>query len=404
MIRFPNRSVGVMFGCVALSSTGMFTAITLGAIAAVESGGSRAASGLPAAFAIAGTATGALLLGALIQRSTWRLGLIAGWLLAALGAAGAAAAVQHAFLPGVLAGMLAIGFGNAGTQLTRYAAGGTVGADERGRAVAWIVWASAVGAVLGPISLGPVGQLAAGAGLEPGAAGFVMVAVTLVLAAWLSTRLRLAGTPAPSPAVEAHAPATGRPRLAPPGARAAIGCLVVTQACMVMVMAVTPVHLSGGGHAYGVVGTVMSGHFIGMFALAPLVGWVVDRLQPRRAIQLGMGVLAAGAGLAAVMPVAHGALLSIPLLTIGLGWCICFIAASAQIGAAVERAGGGTAAQGRIDSLVWIGSATASVLAGLVLDAVGYPALALVSLALAGAVALLVAPRTGRDSRVLIGT
>jgi MFS family permease len=162
--------------------------------------------------------------------------------------------------------------------------------------------------------------------------------------------------------------------------------MVAAQACMVMVMAITPVHLHDGGHGYGVVGTVMSGHFVGMFALAPLVGAIAGRVTTAQAIRIGLMTLGVGSLFAALLPVEHGAVLSLPLLLIGLGWCMCFVSASAGIATAVT----GPRAQGRIDALVWLGAATASVLSGLVIAEVGYAAVAFTSMGAVLVVAALV--------------
>jgi MFS family permease len=375
VLRPPNSSIAVLFAAVCLSSTGMFTAITLGAIIAVETAGSRAASGLPAALAIFGTALGAFVLGNVIGKRGWRLGMQTGWFVGAIGAAIAATGVALDSFPLVLVGMFGIGSGNAGSQLSRYAAAETVAPSMRGTAVSWTVWAAAVGAVLGPLGLGPVGDVAREFGAQPGVGGFVMVLVMFLASAAVASVFRPQKYVAPD-SDGADAPATGTKATSPRGRLiTAIVCLITAQASMVAVMAITPVHLHDGGHAYGVVGTVMSGHFVGMFALAPLVGWTVDRLSTNGSIILGLAVLSAGALSAALLPVAHGRVLSLPLLLIGLGWCVCFVAASAEVAAATTS----TAQKGRVDSLVWVGSATASIASGLVFSWSGYDVVALVA-------------------------
>jgi MFS family permease len=386
MLRPPNRAILILFICTAFASTGMFTAITLGAISAVEVGAGRATSGLPAALAILGTAIGAITLGALMARRTWRLGLRTGWLFGAGGGVIAAFGVQQDSFVLVLVGMFAIGFGNAGSQLARFAAARTVSPAARGTAVAWVVWAAAIGAVLGPLTLGVWGDIAHGAGYERGVGGYVLVVLMQLAAAFIVSLFRPVEY---VPTAEEQRTATARSaartiRLAP-----AVGSLVAAQACMVMVMAITPVHLHDGGHGYGVVGTVMSSHFVGMFALAPLVGWVVDRVAPTQAIRLGHVVLAVGALLAASMPLERGALLSVPLLLVGLGWCACFVSASASVAGAVT----GPRMQGRIDSLVWLGSATSSTLAGVMLAAWNYETVSLVAMAIVLLVTIFVAGR-----------
>ena len=43
-------------------------------------------------------------------------------------------------------------------------------------------------------------------------------------------------------------------------------------------MVMTPIHMDHGGASLEVIGLVISGHILGMFAFSPLVGMLADRV------------------------------------------------------------------------------------------------------------------------------
>lgn len=120
--RLRRRTVGVLFAGIALGSTGHIAAITVSSIVALELGGDRTLAGLPAAAVVLGSAVGATILGWVMGRWGRRPGLAGGYLVGVLGALVAMAGIVAHSFPVLLAGCLAIGFGNSSNQLSRYAA------------------------------------------------------------------------------------------------------------------------------------------------------------------------------------------------------------------------------------------------------------------------------------------
>jgi len=154
---------------------------------------------------------------------------------------------------------------------------------------------------------------------------------------------------------------------------------------MVLIMTMTPLHLSDHGHGLGTVGLVLSAHTFGMFALSPITGRLTDRFGSPRVIAAGLGTLAAAAVLAALAPPDGGALLTIALFLLGYGWNLGFVAGSALLTrglALAER----TRVQGVADGLIWSTAALASLSSGVIVAYASYTVLGLL------AVALLVAP------------
>jgi MFS family permease len=161
------------------------------------------------------------------------------------------------------------------------------------------------------------------------------------------------------------------------------------------VMAMTPVHIRGAGHdpahTLRIVGIVLSLHIAGMFAFAPVMGWLTDRLGRRPVIAGGIALLLAACGMAALA--GHdSARLAAALLVLGLGWSATMVAGSTLLSESVT-AEMRASAQGLSDLAMGLAGATAAALAGVIVAWWGYPALALVA---ALAVAPLLVPLSRR--------
>ena len=87
-----------------------------------------------------------------------------------------------------------------------------------------------------------------------------------------------------------------------PAVLVALVTMVAGQVVMVLIMTMTPLHLSDHGHGLGTVGLVLSAHTFGMFALSPITGRLTDRFGSPRVIAAGLGTLAVAAVLAALAP------------------------------------------------------------------------------------------------------
>lgn len=77
-----------------------------------------------------------------------------------------------------------------------------------------------------------------------------------------------------------------------PRARYALLAILTAQIVMVSVMTMTPVHVIHQGGSVSVVGLTIGLHIAGMYALAPLVGLLADRMGERCTIGVGIVVLA----------------------------------------------------------------------------------------------------------------
>jgi MFS family permease len=372
---------------VALGSTGHIAAVTVGTIVAHELLGSQALAGAPGAAVVLGAALGAVLLSALMARRGRRTGLVAGYSIGVVGAFVATAAVLTRSFPLLLLGTTLIGFGNASNSLSRYTAADMVRTDRRAAAIGTVVWASTVGSVVGPTLVPIAGELAAQAGLPPLAGPYLVPVLFVGLAAILSfVFLR----PDPYELADEDAIALAVPGdtttervwtiIRRPGVAAAIVALVVSQAVMVLIMTMTPLHMTEHGHSLTDVGIVLSAHTLGMFALSPLSGWLSGRFGAVPTIFLGSATLGIAALMAAAAPADGGLILLLALFLLGLGWNFGFVAGSALLSQHLELHER-TRVQGAADALIWSSAAAASLGSGLIMAAVGYTALGILGAA-----------------------
>jgi MFS family permease len=400
-----RRTVGVLFAGVALGSTGHIAAVTVTAIVAVELGGDRTLAGLPAAAVVIGAAIGAVLLGWLMGRWGRRPGLAGGYLVGVIGALVAVAGVVADSFSLLLLGSVAIGFGNSSNQLSRYAAADMYPAKRRASAIGIVVWAATVGAVIGPNLVNVSGDIALSLGL-PRLAGPYLVPVVLVgLAAVMSSLLL---RPDPRELAD-HSGDAGRQTVPPaqigtvlrrPAVALAVLALIFGQFVMVLIMTMTPLHMTDHGHDLGAVGIVISAHVFGMFALAPISGRLTDRFGSIPIISAGLAMILASALLSAVAPPAEQLMLLFALFLLGWGWNLGFVAGSSMLTSAVatnERA----RVQGVSDALIWSTSAIASLGSGFVVGAWGFATLGMMGAVIVGVVGAVVLLGRGAVRRSL---
>ncbi|GIJ45925.1 hypothetical protein Val02_28110 [Virgisporangium aliadipatigenens] len=166
-----------------------------------------------------------------------------------------------------------------------------------------------------------------------------------------------------------------------PAARLGMAAVAVAHLVMVGVMSMTPVHLGHGIHdrerVLTVVGFVLSMHIVGMYAFAPVMGWLTDRVGRRPVIVTGVALLLAACAVAGTAGF-HTARLTVGLALLGLGWSAATVAGSTLLSESVALAVR-PAAQGLNDLVMGIAGAAAGALSGVVLEYSGYPTLALIA-------------------------
>ncbi len=397
------RVTGVLFVGNALASTAFLAAVSVASIAAQELMGSTRLAGLPNALGTVGSALGASVLTALSRRSGRRAAFCLGFAVSAVGGAVGASSLRLASLGALFAAMLVMGFGRSVSQLSRFAAGDMWPADKRASAIGFVVWAATIGSVAGPLMIVPasrVGAVYMGAELAGpfafAGAGFALAALwyfamlrpepmTLAVSGMTVPGMTVPGKTVPGKTVAAEDrnpwPHSGRQSpwelMRHPTVQLSFLVLMVSQFVMILVMTMTPLHIRDHHRGLSLVGGVMMVHALGMFAIAPLTGYLVDRLGTRRMIAVGSILLAISALLSAAAGEAQAVLLTASLFLLGVGWNFCFISGSAalQEGLALRDR---LRLQGLADSVTWISGGFAALVSGFVMSAWSFLGLALI--------------------------
>ena len=369
----------MLFGGVAVSRTGYIAAITMTTLIAKDMLGSATLAGLPGALSVLGSALGGTRISALMDRIGRRRGLATGYAILVLGAAGAAVATALGSFALLVISMTVFGVGASADNLARYAAADVHPAQRRGSAIALVVWAGTIGSVAGPSLLHPSEALGRLIGINPLAGAYILAGLTGVTAmAVVSGLLR----PDPLSFVDRgdRGGATSREPLSDK-VRTALITLSIGHVVMVLIMAMTPIHLRDHGHGLGVVGWIISAHTLGMFAFSPITGIVADRVGRLPVILAGHIMLAVAAILAAFTDETATALLALALFLLGLGWNLSFVAGSALLTEGAKPAIR-VRRQGLGDAVVWTSASIAGLGSGLLLAASSYSTLCLIAASL----------------------
>ena len=360
-------------------------AVTSGAAVAVLLAehilGSSALAGLAQTAQVVGAAAGAFVLARLMSVRGRRAGLVAGYGLGALGSGLCVLAGIVESFSALLAGTFAIGWATAANSQARYAATDLAEPGKRARALATVVWATTLGAVLGPNLTGPGAVVARWLGVPEITGVFVLGLVAVAAGTgvlWLFLR------PDPLLLAREHAAARGEDTtsrvglrrvwtvlLEHPKALAAVVAIAVSHGVMLSVMVMTPVHMNHGGATLTVIGFVISVHVLGMFAFSPLVGWLADRLGRAPMLAIGSILLLAAVTLAGSAPEGHSAGLTVGLFLLGLGWSCSLVAGSALLVDVVPFAER-PATQGASDMAMGLFAAVAGAAGGGVVAFWGY--------------------------------
>jgi MFS family permease len=166
-------------------------------------------------------------------------------------------------------------------------------------------------------------------------------------------------------------------------------------------MVMTPLHMHHGGASLELIGVVISAHVLGMFAFAPLVGWGADRFGRPAMLGCGALVLLASLVLSGTSPAGASWQIGAGLFLLGLGWSFTTVAASTLLSesAAPEAR---TDVQGVADLVMGLVAAAGGVVAGVVVDVLGFPALNVFAGLLVGGVAVAAVLSRGTSDRATV--
>ncbi|MGW3308021.1 MFS transporter [Streptomyces sp. NPDC001073] len=374
-----RRLSGVLITTQILGGLGVATGVALSAVLAKQVSGTESLSGLAPTATVTGTAVLSMPFAALMTARGRRPGLVLGYLVGALGAGVVVLAASIGSFPLLLCGMAAFGAASSANLQSRFAAADLAEPEQRARAISHVVWATTIGAVLGPNIAAPAGRSVAGLGIPAAAGPFLWAgAIFLVAAVVVAVLLR------PDPLLTARALAPDEDRspaarslragfaavTASPRARLALVTVAVSHTAMVSVMAMTPVELGHHGAGIDLIGLVISGHIAGMYAFSPLMGRLSDRVGRLSGIGLAVGLLACAAFLAGTAGGSHGRI-ALGLFVLGLGWSAGLVSGSALLTDSVPQPAR-AAAQGLSDLTMNTSAGIGGAVAGLVVAEASY--------------------------------
>lgn len=373
LVLLQKRTVRVLALGQALGGFGLGATLSVGALLAVELSGSPAWSGAAATLSTLGAAAAAMPLANLAYKKGRRIALASGAFLAILGAMLMIASTYTRLFAVEIVALAFLGAGTAVSLQARFAAADIPTGKPKGKDLSMVVWATTLGAVIGPNLIAPGESLGLWLGMPHLAGPFLFTILAQVLSTlvfWFGLR--------PDPLLVARDIAGLPQKRKNPGIRGAIevirenpiaGFSVLTIALshmvMVSVMAMTPAHLSSEGHSLAEVGFTISLHIAGMYAFAPVFGLLTDRLGPKPVIVIGQLVFLVSLAFSGFGQSDFYAVL-IGLFLLGLGWSASTVAASALLAETLDTENR-SKVQGFSDSLMSLSGAFGGAVAGTIL-------------------------------------
>ena len=374
-----RRNTALLAATLAINSCLFQLAAAVNSLTFVLITGVRGLLGLGPAIFLASSGLAALPAGRAMDRYGRRPVIVVGFFLAAIGCGLIALATRTESPLQLIAGMCLTGAAGGVALLIRTAAGDMYPPERRARGIAYVVFGSVFGAILGPAVFSP---LFAGKHVEADAltVPWLAAGALALLAAGVAMLVR----PDPKQIAEALAPpSTGPPEpaaplseiLRRPGVIPAMLAALASFSVMVSVMNLTGyVVVEHQHHTQQDVFPIIGAHVLGMYALVLFIGPLIDRLGRGTSLWLGLVVMALSCiGLTWFQSVVGTAFL---LFGLGLGWSFSFVAATAQL---ADRAA--AAERGKLlgfnDQISALAGAGLALLGGYALDKLGVAALAI---------------------------
>ncbi|MGD8402412.1 MAG: MFS transporter [Anaerolineales bacterium] len=378
-----------LFLAQSLFSAGSIAVATVNSIMGAELGG-KPWAGVPSAVFLLGSALAASIWGVLMDTIGRRNGIAFGLLLGVAGAGMVVLAVNQSLLILMLIGMTLLGFAQAAMLLGRFAAAEVNPPLRRGSAISNVVLGGAVGAIVGPLLVGPMGKFALRIGMNELAgayiAGLILFGIaSVIISIGLRPDPRDLGKQVAALYPDVTPEGEARPIgviLRQPAALTAVTAMVLGQVVMVAIMGITALHMGDHDHQLSAVSAVISAHTLGMYAFSVLSGRLADKWGRGPVILTGAATLLLACLTAPLSP--NVLPLAVSLFLLGLGWNFCFVGGSTLLAdqlSPAERA----RTQGRNDLLVGLASATSVFSSGLIYDATSYTVISL----MAGALSLI---------------
>ena len=373
LLSLQKRTVKVLSLGQSLGGFGLGATLSVGALLAVELSGTTAWSGAAATLSTLGSAAVAIPLANLAFRRGRRVSLAFGAFLAILGATMMILATYTQSFPVEIVALLFLGAGSAVSLQARFAAADIPTGKPKGRDLSLVVWATTLGAVIGPNLIAPGETLGLWLGMPHLAGPFLFtIAAQLcsTLVFWFGLR--------PDPLIVARDIAGLDPKQKNaslkdalevvrefPLAGYAVLTIALSHMVMVSVMSMTPAHLNAEGHSLADVGFTISLHIAGMYALSPVFGWLTDKFGAIQIVIAGQLISLTSLAVSGFWQSEFYAVV-LGLFLLGLGWSASTVAASALLSETLAT-GQRSKVQGFSDSLMNLSGAFGGAISGIIL-------------------------------------
>lgn len=381
-----RKTLWVLSAGTILGGLGVGASLSVGALLLAEVSGSEGISGLASALFNMGAALAGIPLAKLAAAKGRRRAIVMGNTVAMLGAVIAVYGTAIGVWPVLALGLLILGVASSVQLLARFTATDLALPSKRSRDLSLVVWSITVGAVVGPNLMGPGAWIGNALGINPLAGVFVFAIGAQFLAAtvsWFGLRPDPLLTAKSLPQEDAAAGITTGPSAKPisrAGQAKVIALIAVSQAVMVALMAMAPLHIMGTGGTHEMVGFTLSLHIAGMYVLSPVFGMLAVKIGRIAVVNIGWVILLASIGFAFIAD-SSPFVMEISMTLLGVGWSAVTVAGATlitELTPAVER----TKRQGQSDALMSGSGAIGGVLAGIAFQVSGYQLIAAVCLGL----------------------
>lgn len=365
-----TRNVWVLAIAQALHVTNSAMVVTISGLVGARLTATPSLATVPVTAVLLGGLCMAMPASLLMHRFGRRAGFRLGAACVIAGAGSAAWAIMAASFWGFVGASFVLGLNNGVAAFYRFAAVDDAEPAFRPKAISWVLSGGIVAAFVGPT----LGRTTVDLVDNAPFAGSFVTATAVGCMLLLTLGYVTGGRPIIR---EAHG---GRPIaeiVRQPAFYVAVLTGAVGYAVMSLIMTATPLAMADHGMGVHDSATVISWHVFAMYAPALVAGSIVARYGVPNVLLSGLALLTVCCGIALAGVDFHH--FFIALLLLGLGWCLCFVAASALLTesyAPNERA----KVQGLNDFLVMGSVAAASALSGGLLHWAGWTAVQLAAL------------------------
>lgn len=378
------RNIGLLSAVQALGGSSSSIIMSVAALAAVGFAPDPSAATLPTTAMIIGLA----LATSLATMTIYRLGRSRGLMLGAAIGIPAALLATFAVVLGnfylFAAALFLVGVSGAFMQQVRFAAADSVAPDLKSQAISWVLFGGVAAGFLGPQLSVITRTWIDGAEY---AASFLVIAVLSLLSVFVLAFTRLAPTRVPGAPAGRGRPLSvllRQPEIVTPMIGAAL-----TYALMTLIMVAAPlamVHFCG--HAPAEAAGAIQWHVVAMFAPSFVTGAIIKRLGAHLVTAIGLLLIIVCAVVALNgISVGH---FTVTLILLGVGWNFGFIGSTTMLATSYRPEEAGRV-QAVNEQVVFGSSALASLGSGFLLQVLGWEAINMLAIPLAGAAILLLA-------------